>query len=55
MKSLYEQNGRTYSTVGDYRIPDLTAQDDSEYHIGIWGQRRLEYLKNTGASSISMS
>lgn len=45
MKSLFEQNGGTYSTVGDYQIPNLTLPDESEYHIGIWGQRRLDYLK----------
>ena len=45
MKSLFEQNGGTYSMVGDYRIPNLALTDEPEYHIGIWGQRRLDYLK----------
>lgn len=45
MKSLFEQNGGTYSTVGDYQIPNLTLPDEPEYHIGIWGQRRLDYLR----------
>ena len=45
MKSLFEQNGGTYSTVGDYQIPNLSLPDEPEYHIGIWGQRRLDYLK----------
>ena len=45
MKSLFEQNGGTYSTVGDYQIPNLILPDEPEYHIGIWGQRRLDYLK----------
>lgn len=45
MKSLFEQNGGTYRAVGDYRIPNLTVPDEPEYHIGIWGQRRLNYLK----------
>ncbi|MDD4493650.1 MAG: TnpV protein [Eubacteriales bacterium] len=44
-KSLFEQQGGTYRTVGDYRIPNLTLPDEPEYHIGIWGQRRLDYLK----------
>ena len=44
-KSLFEQNGGTYSTVGDYQIPNLTLPDEPEYHIGIWGMRRLDYLK----------
>ena len=44
-KSLFEQNGGTYSDVGDYRLPNLTLPDEPEYRIGIWGQRRLDYLK----------
>ena len=31
--------------VNGYRIPNLTLPDEPEYHIGIWGQRRLDYLK----------
>lgn len=45
MKSLFEQNGGTYRTVGDYQIPNLTLPNEPEYYIGIWGQRRLDYLK----------
>ena len=46
MKSLFEQNGGTYSAVSDYRIPNLTLPDESEHHIGLWGKWRLDYLKN---------
>lgn len=45
MKSLFEHNGGTYSTAGDYRIPNMSVPENSEHHIGIWGQRRLAYLK----------
>ncbi|MDD4164546.1 MAG: TnpV protein [Eubacteriales bacterium] len=45
MKTLFEQMGGTYRTVGDYQIPNLTLPDKPEYNIGIWGQRRLDYLK----------
>ncbi|MCL2694864.1 MAG: TnpV protein [Clostridiales bacterium] len=45
MKSLFEQNGGTYRREGDYLVPNLTVPEGSEYHIGIWGQRRLNYLK----------
>ncbi len=31
--------------VGDYRIPNLILPDEPEYHIDIWGMRRLDYLK----------
>ncbi len=46
MKSLFELNGGTYSAAGDYRLPDLANPSDPENHIGIWGQRRLDYQKN---------
>ena len=45
MKSIFEQNGGTYSVAGDYQIPDLTLLDESERYIGLWGKRRLDYLK----------
>ncbi len=44
-KSLFEQIGGTYIQIGDYQIPNLALPDEPEYHIGIWGQRRLDYLK----------
>ena len=46
MKSLFEQQGGTYRMVDGYRIPNLTLPEEPEYHIGIWGLRRLDYLKN---------
>ena len=45
MKSLFEQNGGTYSAVSDYRVPNLTLPDEPNCHIGLWGKRRLDYLK----------
>ena len=30
---------------GDYRLPNLTLPAEEERHIGVWGQRRLRYLK----------
>ncbi|MDD4414004.1 MAG: TnpV protein [Oscillospiraceae bacterium] len=38
----------TYTEVNGYKIPDLELPGDGlpeEVHIGIWGGRRLEYLK----------
>ena len=35
----------TYTEVNGYYIPDLALPDEPEYEIGIWGQRRFEYLK----------
>lgn len=51
----------TYTEVNGYKIPVLELPDDGlpeEIHIGIWGQRRLEYLKQhkrTLYSSLLMS
>jgi hypothetical protein len=38
----------TYRDVNGYQIPNLTLPEDGlgeEIHIGVWGQRRLDYLK----------
>ena len=45
MKSLFEQNGGTYTVQGDYRLPDVALPPEEEHSIGVWGQRRLRYLK----------
>ena len=44
-KTLYEQMGGTYTTQGDYYLPDLTIPPEEERPIGVWAQRRLRYLK----------
>ena len=46
MKSLFEQNGGTYTMQGDYRLPDVSLPPEEEHPIGVWGQRRLNYLKH---------
>ena len=45
MKSIFEQIGGTYTLQGDYRLPNLTVPAEDERPIGVWGQRRLRYLK----------
>ena len=45
MKSYFEENGGTYTKVGEYLIPDLVMDPQPEGEIGIWGQRRKRYLK----------
>ena len=45
MKSLFEQSGGTYTMQGDYRMPHITLPAEDERPIGVWGQRRLRYLK----------
>lgn len=45
MKSLFEQLGGTYTQQGDYYLPDLQLPTEEERPIGVWGQRRLRYLR----------
>ena len=45
MKSIFEQSGGAYTLQGDYRLPNLTLPAEDERPIGVWGQRRLRYLK----------
>lgn len=35
----------TYTKAGDYYIPDLALDDDTEYEIGIYGWMRERFLK----------
>ena len=46
MKTLFEQHGGTYTMQGDYRLPNLTVEATDTRPIGVWGQRRLHYLKH---------
>lgn len=46
MKTLFEQHGGTYTMQGDYRLPNLTVDETDTRPIGVWGQRRLHYLKH---------
>ena len=45
MKSYFEEHGGTYTQVGDYLIPNLVMDPQPKGEIGIWGQRRKQYLK----------
>ena len=46
MKSIFQQQGGTYRMQGDYRLPNLLPPTEEERPIGVWGQRRLNYLKH---------
>lgn len=46
MKSIFEQQGGAYTMQGDYRLPNLIPPTEEEHPIGVWGQRRLNYLKH---------
>ena len=46
MKSIFEQQGGTYTVQGNYSLPNLILPTEEERPIGVWGQRRLNYLKH---------
>lgn len=46
MKSIFEQQGGTYTMQGDYRLPNILPPTEEKRPIGVWGQRRLNYLKH---------
>ena len=45
MKSVFEQNGGTYTNVGDYYLPDLTVPTDKKYNIGKYGRLHERFIK----------
>ena len=44
-KSFFEQNGGTYTQVGDVLIPNLTIGEDGQQPFGKYGRMRKRYLK----------
>ena len=45
MKSVFEQNGGTYTKVGDYYLPDLTVSTNKKYNIGKYGRLHGRFIK----------
>ncbi len=45
MKLVFEQNGGTYTKVGDYYLPDLTVPTDKKYNIGKYGRLHGKFIK----------
>ena len=43
MQTIFEKMGGTYRHEGDYLLPNLEAPESPQ--IGIWGQRRLQYIR----------
>lgn len=39
-----ESNGLWYELQGNYYLPCLKLPEEEQVHIGIWGQRHLNYL-----------
>ena len=45
-KRIYnEQTGIGYTLQGDYYLPCLKLPEEEPVHIGVWGQRHLNYLR----------
>ena len=40
-----ESNGLWYELQGNYYLPCLKLSEEEPVHIGIWGQRHLNYLR----------
>ena len=40
-----EKTGLAYTLVGDYYIPNITLPEPDKRSIGMWGRKRLTYLK----------
>lgn len=40
-----ENNGLWYELQSDYYLPCLKLTEEEQVHIGMWGQRHLQYLK----------
>ena len=45
MKSLFEQNGGTYTEINGYLIPDLTLPKEDNVFIGRYDRLHRDYLK----------
>ena len=45
MQTIFEAMGGTFRQEGDYLLSNIEAPDSPQ--IGIWGQRRLQYLRTS--------
>ncbi len=43
MQTSFETSGGTYRQEGDYLLPNIEVPESPQ--IGIWGRRRLQYLR----------
>ena len=46
MKTIFENNGGSYTQQGNYLLPNLTLSDENEKQIGVWAMRHKRYLKS---------
>ena len=47
MKSLFEQNGGTYTQCGDYLLPDMGLTELEKKPLGKYGMIRRRYLEES--------
>ena len=46
MKTIFENNGGTYTQVGDYLLPKLSlSAEEKDTNIDVWARRHKGYLK----------
>lgn len=46
MKTIFENNGGTYTQVSDYLLPNLSlTAEEKETNIGVWAMKHKRYLK----------
>lgn len=46
MNTLFKMQDGQYEVQGDYILPCVTLPADKEVHIGIWGKRHRQFLKD---------
>lgn len=46
MKTIFENNGGSYTQQGNYLLPNLALSDETEKQISVWGIRHKRYLKS---------
>ena len=44
-QTLFEQSGGTYTRQGDYMLLDVKLPDQPEFKLGVWANRRRQFLK----------
>lgn len=47
MKSIFEQNGVTYTQYGDYLLPDMGLTELEKKPLGKYGMMRRKYLEES--------
>ena len=48
-----EGNGLWYELQGNYYLPCLKPPEEEQVHIGIWGQRHLNYMRENRRALLS--